>query len=130
VLVAAARGRPAGAPPPPRVAVGVITPYRQQARCLRDTFARAVGPEAAAEVTLRPSGSHRSCQPGLPEVASQAAPRARGCDGACCFSNQRPADTSCSPCQQPAGSRCRSPRADARPACAALMRCHFATFCR
>lgn len=50
VLVAAARKAGPGAPPPVRVAVGVITPYRQQARCLRDTFARAVGPEAAAEV--------------------------------------------------------------------------------
>jgi len=86
VLVAAARGRPAGAPPPPRVAVGVITPYRQQARCLRDTFGRAVGPEAAAEVTLRPSSSHRPCQ----------APRARGCDdGACCVGTQWPVHILC-----------------------------------
>ena len=50
VMVAAARAAPPGAPAPARVAVGVITPYRQQALCLRDTFARMVGPEAAAEV--------------------------------------------------------------------------------
>ena len=69
-MVAAARAAAPGAPPPARVAVGVITPYRQQALCLRDAFARVVGPEAAAEVTRFPPLSNTSWGPEEAELCS------------------------------------------------------------
>lgn len=34
----------------PEYEVGVVTPYRQQKACLRDTFLRMAGPAAAAKV--------------------------------------------------------------------------------
>lgn len=34
--------------------VGIVTPYKQQKACLRDTFLRAAGPEASSKVRITP----------------------------------------------------------------------------
>ena len=39
-----------GGQPVPEYEVGVVTPYRQQKACLRETFERLAGPAAASKV--------------------------------------------------------------------------------
>jgi hypothetical protein len=46
----------------PRVSVGVITPYRQQRRVLRETFERVVGVAAAREVGILSNGRQISME--------------------------------------------------------------------
>ena len=38
--------------------VGIVTPYKQQKLCLRETFLRAAGPDASSKVLPRPFISH------------------------------------------------------------------------
>ena len=41
--------------------VGIVTPYKQQKACLRDTFLRAVGPEASSKVRIHSTSFDNLC---------------------------------------------------------------------